>query len=163
MAASKYSPEIVAKIVEMIETDSYTIPEICNHVGISEATYHYWKESQSEFLEAIKRAKQKFVDKTLLDCQKSLVKLVKGYEYEEKKTVMIDNGNGQPKIKEQTTTKKHVSPNLGAIIHYQTNKDPENWKNKQSTEITGKIESEVTLTPEEAAQFIKDLKDSTQA
>ena len=52
---------------------------------------------------------------------------------------------------------------MGAIIHYQTNKDPENWKNKQSTEITGKIESEVTLTPEEAAQFIKDLKDSTQA
>jgi hypothetical protein len=34
--------------------------------------------------------------------------------------------------------KKKVAPNLGAIIHYQTNKDPENWKNKQSTELTGK-------------------------
>ena len=145
MSASKYSPEIVAKIVEMIETDSYTIPEICSHVGISEATYHYWKDSQLEFLEAIKRAKQKFVDKTLLDCQKSLVKLVNGYEYEEKKTVMIDNGNGQPKIKEQTTTKKHVSPNLGAIIHYQTNKDPLNWKNKQSTEISGELPTNVTV------------------
>lgn len=145
MSASKYSPKRVAKIVEMIETDSYTIPEICSHVGISEATYHYWKDSKLEFLEAIKRAKQKFVDKTLLDCQKSLIKLVNGYEYEEKKTVMIDNGNGQPKIKEQTTTKKHVSPNLGAIIHYQTNKDPENWKNKQSTEISGELPTNVTV------------------
>jgi len=29
-------------------------------------------------------------------------------------------------------------PNLGAIIHFQTNHDPDNWKNRQSTELTGK-------------------------
>ena len=99
----------------------------------------------------------------LKECEKSLKKLVVGYEYEEiTKEMRVLQGSETP-TQYVKKVKKHVAPNLGAIIHYQTNKDPENWKNKQSTEITGKIESEVTLTPEEAAQFIKDLKDSTQA
>ena len=66
------------------------------------------------------------------------MKLIIGYEYEESKTVVVNDGSNNPKIKEKSTTKKHVSPNLGAVIHFQTNKDPDNWKNKQSTELTGK-------------------------
>ena len=158
MSASKYSPEIVAKIIEMIETDSYTIPEICKHVGISEATYHYWKDSQIEFLEAIKRAKQKYESLMLKECEKSLKKLVVGYEYEEVTTETKVVGETESPAQNKKVVKKHVAPNLGAIIHYQTNKDPENWKNRQSTESNVKLDAGLELDPEKGAKFIESLK-----
>lgn len=135
---AKYNKKIVNYICSIIEKDSYTIPEICKMVGIDEATYHRWKIDKPEFCEAIEKARDKFIKNRLVECEKSLMKLIIGYEYEESKTVVVNDGSNNPKIKEKSTTKKHVAPNLGAVIHFQTNKDPENWKNKQSTELTGK-------------------------
>jgi hypothetical protein len=135
---AKYNKKIVNYICSIIEKDSYTIPEICKMVGIDEATYHRWKIDKPEFCEAIEKARDKFIKNGLVECEKSLMKLIIGYEYEESKTVVVNDGSNNPKIKEKSTTKKHVSPNLGAVIHFQTNKDPDNWKNKQSTELTGK-------------------------
>lgn len=135
---AKYNKKIVNYICSIIEKDSYTIPEICKMVGIDEATYHRWKIDKPEFCEAIEKARDKFIKNGLVECEKSLMKLIIGYEYEESKTVVVNDGSNNPKIKEKSTTKKHVAPNLGAVIHFQTNKDPENWKNKQSTELTGK-------------------------
>ena len=166
MENGKYGKEITDKICKLFESDSYTNKEICEIVGITETTYYEWMNVHSEFSESIKMAKEVYQSKRLKACENSLNRLIDGYEYEEVTTEFkrIDMSGGiKTPCEVVKTVKKHVAPNLGAIIHYQTNKDRENWKNKQSTEITGKIESEVTLTPEEAAQFIKDLKDSTQA
>lgn len=135
---AKYNKKIVKDICSIIEKDSYTIPEICKMVGIDEATYHRWKIDKPEFCEAIEKARDKFIKNGLVECEKSLMKLIIGYEYEESKAIVVNDGSNNPKIKEKSTTKKHVSPNLGAVIHFQTNKDPDNWKNKQSTELTGK-------------------------
>ena len=45
---------------------------------------------------------------------------------------------GKPKIKEQTTTKKHFQPNVAATIFLLSNKAPDEFKNKQYNELTGK-------------------------
>jgi hypothetical protein len=162
MARYKYNKRIANHIFRLIETDSYTIAQICESVGISESCYYKWQEGITEFTEGLKEAKDVFTRKTLIDCEKSLKKLINGYDYDEKKTVMISNKEEKPTIKEQTVIKKHVAPNLGAIIHYQTNKDPENWKNKQSTEITGKdgkpLIPEHKLTDEEREAEIEALR-----
>ena len=140
----KYSEKIAKKIFSLIEKDSYTIAEICANVGISEPCYYRWQSEFIEFRAGITRARETFVDRSLVECEKSLVKLINGYDYEEVKTVMIDSGkpgpDGKltPKIKERTVTKKHIIPSLPAIIHFQTNRDPENWKNRQTNELTGK-------------------------
>jgi hypothetical protein len=154
---AKYNKKIVKDICSIIEKDSYTIPEICKMVGIDEATYHRWKIDKSEFCEAIEKARNKFIKNGLVECEKSLMKLITGYEYEESKTVVVNDGSDKPKIKEKSTTKKHVAPNLGAVIHFQTNKDPENWKNKQSTELTGKDGKD--LIPEPITVRIIDEKE----
>lgn len=144
LVMAKYCKKIVEKITDLIKKDSYTIAEICSISDIHIDTYYDWLRKKSEFSEAIKRAKEEFKQSTMVDCEKSLIKLIKGYDYEEKKTVYVDlkdkdtNGNSKPKIKEQVTIRKHVSPSLGAIIHYQTNNDPENWTNRQNVELTGK-------------------------
>ena len=133
---SKYSPEIVKKICGMLEKDSYTVEEVCANVGITGTTFYEWQNEKPEFSEAIKKAREVYVNKMLRDCERSLNKLVNGFDYEEVKTTIVDDGRGKPKIKEKTTTKKTAAPNLGAIIHYQTNRDPENWKNRQAVDHT---------------------------
>lgn len=166
---AKYSKKIVSEICSLIKEDSYTIAEICKKVGISEDTFYTWKKQKTEFSENIKKAEEHFKEEMLVECKRSLRKLITGYTVKEKKTVMVDSkkkdekGNSIPQIKEQTTTEKHIQPSLGAIIHFQTNQDPDNWKNKHSTEITGKDGKDLIpariLTKQEAAEYLKQLED----
>lgn len=135
---ARYSKEIVQKITELISSDSYTIAEICQIVGISERTYYDWKSKNADFADAIKKAQEVFDEKCTVEAKKSLMKLVSGYTVDETKTIYVDSKEGRPKIKEQTITKKHYQPSLGAAIFVLTNKDPENWKNRQNNEVTGK-------------------------
>ena len=135
---AKYSKKLAHKIFSLIEKDSFTIAEICAKVGISDRTFRYWQNENSEFAAGVARARDTFTETKLVECEKSLDKLINGYEYDEVKTVVIDDGKGQPKIKERTTIRKMVIPSLPAIIHFQTNRDPENWKNRQTNELTGK-------------------------
>lgn len=150
---AKYNDKIVEDICELIRKDNYTILEMCKMVRITQETYYTWYKSKPEFSDAIKRAREDFKQAALVDCKRSLMKLINGYTYQEKRTVTVDSGkkdsNGKqiPKIKEQIITEKHIQPNLGAIIHYQTNQDPDNWKNKQTNEITGKDGREFETLP----------------
>lgn len=158
----KYNKKIVSKICELVKTDSFTVRELCEKVKIAESTYYDWKLNHIEFSEALEKAKDELYDKMLIVAKRSLFKLVEGYTYDEKKTITVNDGNGQPKIKEQTIIKKTVSPNLGAIIHFQTNRDPQNWKNRQNTELTGKDGKDLiparVLTKKEAQEFLSDLE-----
>lgn len=162
----KYCEEIVERICNMISEDSYTIPEICKAVGISETTYHQWKIDHTEFADSIKKAADKFDENLLTYAKRSLVKLVKGYSVEESKTVYEpkdkSDPNAAPKIKEQTITKKHYQPSVPAVIFTLTNRDPENWKNRQNSEVTGKDGKDLiparTLTKKEAKELLDDLE-----
>lgn len=133
---AKYNNKLTEKICSLIEEDSYTVDEICTIVGISSSTYYYWKTNKSEFLDSIKKAEAVLNSKLLDDCNKSLRRLINGYSTDETKTVYMPGKDG-PVIKEQIITTKEVSPNLGAIIHFQTNRSIE-WSNKQKVEVSGK-------------------------
>lgn len=146
---AKYSKMIVEKICSLIQSDSYTIPEICQLVGIAESTFHEWKASKPEFSEAIKKARAAFFELLSVEAKKSLMKKVKGYEVEETKTVYVDSGksvvdeNGKekqkPKVKEKTIVTKHIQPDTAAIIFTLTNTDPDHWKNRQSSDVNGAV------------------------
>lgn len=149
---AKYSKKIVSNICSLIKKDSYTIAEICSLVGISEETYHCWKREKPEFSEAIKKASDQFNEMIVAEAKKSLVKMIRGYTVQEKKTVTCDSGRkdedtGKPivKVKEHSVIDKHVQPNVAATIFALVNRDPDNWKNKQDTimdlkaEVTGSV------------------------
>lgn len=135
---AKYTEKLAKQITDLIESDSYTITEICGIVGISKDTFYEWKNTKSDFSDSIKKAQKVFDELIISEAKKSLAKKVKGYEVDEVKTIYADNGSGQPKIREKTVTKKHIQPDTGAIIFTLCNRDSENWKNRQSTELTGK-------------------------
>jgi len=142
---AKYSKRIVKKICDLIESDSYTIPEICQSVGIVESTYHEWKLKHSEFSEALKKAQETRTAYFVAEAKKSLLKKIQGYSVDETKTVFVNSNKEvkegekpEAKIKEKTITKKYYQPDTTAIIFMLTNGEPENFQNKQSSELSGK-------------------------
>ena len=166
---AKYDKELTEKICSLIKADSYTIAEICIIVDIAESTFYEWQKTEPEFSEAIKKAREEGKAHFVAEAKKSLMKLVQGYTVKEERTVGTDSGkkeNGKVvvKVKEFTTTVKHIAPNPTAIIFTLTNCDPENWKNRQSAELTGKdgkplIPPEMrknteAMTPTDIAKFL---------
>jgi len=142
-AKSKYTPELVERICELIRSDSYIIAEICAKVGISESLFYEWKNSKVEFLEAIKKAKEDFRDLCCVEAQRSLIKRIRGYDVEEERIVYSgteknEDGKRKLKVKERVVTKKHVASSDALIIFTLTNRDPDNWRNQQYTEMTGR-------------------------
>ena len=165
---ARYSKQIVQDICSLIEKDSYTNAEICKMVNIAESTFYDWKAKKPEFSESIKKAEEVFNGVIVSEAKKSLVKLIRGYSAQDKKTVTADTGkkdeDGKPivKVKEHSVTEKHYQPNTAAVIFALTNRDPENWKNKYNNEMSGSVtvKSELeSLSDEELDNIINGEKD----
>jgi len=163
----KYSKDIVNKICSLIREDSYTIAEICSIVGISKDTFYKWKETKSDFSDSIKKAQNDFDEMLVAEAKKSLVKMIKGYTEQEKKTVTVDTGkrddNNKPiiRVKEHSVIDKHYQPNPTLIIFTLTNRDSDNWKNKQDNNISGDVtlKSNLEHMSDEQLQNIVDGKE----
>lgn len=163
---AKFSKKTVDKIVGLVKSDTYTIAEICHQVGITPKTYHQWVNDYPDFADAIEQAKEERMQFFVQEAKKSLLKKIQGYEVTETKVVTIpgkkkdERGNPKPEIKEQTTTKKHIQADTAAIIFTLTNGDPDHWRNRQSTEVTGKDGKDLfaNKTDEELDNEIEELK-----
>lgn len=129
----KYSEALVNKICELIATDDYTINEICENVGISEATYHNWKNDKLEFLECIKKAENKRLELFKVEARKSTLKKITGFYYEDSKTVFVNDN-----VKEKTVTKKYSPPDTTMLIFVLKNTDTDNFRDSKDIEFTEK-------------------------
>lgn len=162
----KYNKRIAERILAMIRSDTYTITELCNNVGISRQTFYNWQNDNSEFAQAVEDASSELLDKMKVEAKKSLLKKIQGYDVTETKVVTIpskvkdEKGNPKPIIKEQTTAKKHIQADTAAIIFTLTNRDPEHWRNRQTTEVTGKDGKDLFAgkSDEELDNYIEELK-----
>lgn len=163
---AKFNKKTVDMIVGLVKSDTYIIAEICRQVGITPKTYHQWVNDYPDFADAIEQAKAERMQAMVIEAKKSLMKKIQGYDVTETKVVTIpgkqkdEKGNPKPIIKEQTTTKKHIQPDTAAIIFTLTNGDPEHWRNRQSTEVTGKDGKDLfaSKTDEELDKEIEELK-----
>lgn len=159
---AKYNRKVVERIVGLLKSDSYTIAEICQQVGISPATYHRWQDEHEDFRQMIDEAHDSRMQFFVLEAKKSLLKKIQGYEVTETKVVTVPTKGdpSKPTIKEQTTQKKHVAPDTAAVIFTLTNGDPSRWRNRQTTEVTGKDGKDLfkSLSDEELDKQIKELE-----
>ena len=163
---AKFSKKTVERLVGLIKSDTYTIAEICRQVGITPKTYHQWVNDYPDFADAIEQAKDERMQAMVIEAKKSLMKKIQGYDVTETKVVTVpgtkkdEKGNPKPIIKEQTTTKKHIQADTAAIIFTLTNGDPEHWRNRQTTEVTGKDGKDLfaSKTDEELAAEIEELQ-----
>lgn len=158
---AKYSKKITEKILDLIKADTYTVAEICKQVGIASKTYYLWLEEYSEFAKAVERAKDERMEFFVMEAKKSLLKKIQGYEVMETHVATVpDKKSGNPIIKEQKNIKKHIQPDTSAIIFALTNGDPNNWRNRQTNEITGKDGKDIfaSKTDEELDNEIEEIQ-----
>jgi hypothetical protein len=136
----KYTTEIVKKICDLIEKDTFTIPEICEQVGIKRTTFFRWQDEKQDFKDSLKAAYDKRLTSFAEAALHSLRKKIEGYDYDETTVIYTSDKEGKPKIKEKKTVKKHVAPSDTAIIFTLTNRDSLNWKHKSEVQndITSK-------------------------
>jgi len=134
---AKYSKRLVKRICDELATGNHTIADVCKKVGIDESTYYDWKNKKPEFSEAVKEAEAKRLEAFADMARSGLAKLLDTHEYEEVTTEYENDKTGKPVIKMQKRTKKKIMPNPTAVIFTLTNRDSENWKNRQNIEAKG--------------------------
>lgn len=156
----KYNKKVAERILAMIRADTYTITEVCNNVGISRQTFYNWLNDNPEFAQAVEDANNELLDKMNIEAKKSLMKKIKGYDVIETHVTTVPGKDGNPVIKEQKNVKKHIQPDTAAIIFTLTNRDPERWRNRQSTEVTGKDGKDLfaNKTDEELDKDIEEMQ-----
>lgn len=119
--------------------DAYTAARV------SKATFYAHLANDSDFSDRVKRAEQEYQEwydsQLVVDCKRSLLELVCGYEWDETTTesALV---NGKMVESKRKVVHKKAAPNPTAIIFALCNRDPENWSNKHIQELTGKIETE---------------------
>lgn len=123
-----------------------TDQELADYFGVDVRTLYRWKNTQPEFRQALKVAKDASDDRV----ERSLLERALGYERDE---VDIKVVNGEIV---QTPIRKFYPPDTTAAIFWLKNRKPAEWRDMKATELTGagggavKTESTVTLTAEEA-------------
>jgi len=124
----KYKPEyddqaLVACKKGMIDLD------LAELFGVCEKTIYNWQDDNPSFRSAILKGKD-FYDTNL--AERSLKKLVEGYDYQEAKIVTDAKGN----IIKKEMTKKHVSPNPGSVCFFLKNRAPDRWRDMKAVELS---------------------------
>lgn len=86
-----------------------TEKEICATLGIAVSTFNEYKKKYPELMEALKKGRTELV----LEIKSSLAKKARGYDYEEKKTYIKKDEDGND-IKYTEITTKHQPPSEAA-------------------------------------------------
>lgn len=164
---AKYNKEMIQRCSDwvaengLMEYGGAKLVDFCKAFNIDDMTYYHWM-GNSDFSEAIKKAKDKFKDSLETDIVKSLANAAKGYEYTQTQTEYKDV-NGSPKIVKQVKKNVKVEPNVGAAIFLLTNVAPDRWKNRQdnTTKVDGKFctSLNIIVKDEENAELINRIKD----
>ena len=163
---AKYNQRIVAKICELISSDSYTIAELCRSVDIDEATYHRWKNDRPEFAEAVEKAKSKFDELIVVEAKRSLLKKIRGYSEDETTTIYTPSKRdpNKPTVKEKKIVRKHFQPDTASVIFLLTNKSSDEYKHRQTVDAKVDMATKVgELTDEELDSVIKKVLEGNGA
>lgn len=134
----QYTKKQYKKICESIRasiTDGESVAYAYTLAGISETTYHRWRNERPDFGKLIEKAREDHRLMMASQLRKSLYKRATGFEAPDIRTEYGVGVNGQPIITKQVKTMKTVPPDTAALIFALTNLAPEEWQNTQRTNI----------------------------
>lgn len=113
---------------------------------VSKATFYAHLANDSDFSDRVKKAEQEYQDwydsQLVVDCKRSLIELVNGYEWDETTTERALNKAGKMVEVKKKVVHKKAAPNPTAIIFALCNRDPEHWQNRVAQDVNGKIDVE---------------------
>lgn len=113
---------------------------------VGKTAFYKHLSDDADFAERVKKAEQEYQDwydsHLVVDCKRSLLELVQGYEWDETTTELALDKNGKMAEVKKKVVHKKAAPNPTAIIFALCNRDPEHWQNRVNNELSGKIETE---------------------
>ena len=111
--------------------DGLTNKQIADNMGITTTTLYRWIKQSDKLNETLKRGKE-VVDR---QTENALLKRALGYEYEETTTMTSHDGKETTK-----TVKKHIPPDITAIIFWLKNRKPKQWRDVNKIEVDKPIQ-----------------------
>lgn len=151
MAKGKYQRWLEPDGLILLEgwaRDGLTDEQIAHNCGCGVRTLYDWKEKHSQISQALKKGKE-VVDR---EVENALLKRALGYEYEEKR--IKQSGDGI----EKTITKKHVSPDVTAIIYWLKNRMPERYRDKPEPKHASATENDLFAKLEESVNELHEVR-----
>jgi hypothetical protein len=158
-----------------------TVEQIAKLMNKARCTVYRWKEEYPEFALALEGGHRGYIQGIV----NKLTQRAEGYEaieesveYERQEVEEANPGDpDHPIVRivevpvKRKVTRKQVAPDVNAIMQILTNKDGENWKNKQSVDVEGKmgitdenqreLASELVKIPGVRDAIIKRFREST--
>lgn len=113
--------------------DGLTDKQVAYNMNIAESTLHEWKKKYSVLSESLKRGKE-VVDRRV---ENALLKRALGYEFKETTQELTEDGMRVTKV-----ITKQQAPDTTAQIFWLKNRKPQEWRDKQETEISGHIRTD---------------------
>lgn len=134
VAKGKYQDWLTEEGLLLIEgwaRDGLTYEQIAKNMGINRETLNRWKKLYPNISNALKKGRQVVIR----ELENALIKRAKGYEYEE--IVHEQNENGLF-VRKAT---KQMAPDTTALIFALKNMDPEHWRDKRETQLSGNVQT----------------------
>lgn len=133
MAQAKYKEWLTKEGLIKIEgwaRDGLTDEQIAHNMDISRSTLNDWKKKYSDISDTLKRGKE-VVDRQV---ENALLKRALGYEFDEVTKELTETGL----IVTKKVTKQQA-PDTTAAIFWLKNRNPNEWRDKRETQISGDI------------------------
>lgn len=130
---TRYKPEFIEQVYDLT-AHGYTDKELAKFFKVKERTLYRWKNKYDDFCQAIKRGKYEFdTDKVV----SSLLRRALGYQYEEKTQGLSkpDPETGERELITVKVVTKQMPPDPTSMIFWLKNRQPDEWRDKQSTEL----------------------------
>lgn len=127
---TKYTERLVDRMASLIETDTYSITEICEAFDINRDTFYQWKEHNPGFRKRINEAIERRDAKLVKTARSSLKKKLEGYTMTEERSYYEPSASepGIMLLKKMMIKPRHKAPDLKAIKYVL---DREEIKKKQ--------------------------------
>jgi len=108
--------------------------QVAEFFGVSISTVDKWKQSKPVFLQAIKDGKEQ------ADAQvaHSLYRRALGYSHKAVKILTVPRGGNQGSDIEEVPYIERYPPDTTAAIFWLKNRRPDEWRDRQQHELTGK-------------------------
>lgn len=127
--------------------NGFTDEQIAKKIGISKQTFYQWKNKYSDFADSLKKGKE-IIDN---EAEEALIKSALGYSYDEERTTIEDRDGNI--VRKKTVIKRHVPPDVTALIYWLNNRRPSTWRNRRKETV----ESEKLMAETELLKLKADI------
>lgn len=131
-----------------------TDEQIAHNMGISVRTLGNWKNAYIPIMQALKRGKE-VVD---IEVENALLQRARGYDYEEvTRELRYDKDTETERMVVVKRVKKHMAPDVTAIIFWLKNRLPEDWRDKKDIDMQANIKNPFDgISTEDIKKLIRD-------